>query len=194
MPFHFERLEIPEIILIEPKIFKDTRGFFMETYKYSDFVSVDVKAHFVQDNYSRSSRGVLRGLHYQKEPDAQGKLVQCLQGKIFDVAADIRKGSPTFGRWVSAELSQENGRMLYVPPGFAHGFLVLSESADVIYKCTREYSPENDRGVIWNDPDLNIEWPLKNPFLSEKDGGHPLLKDIDNNFEYAPESSCKRKN
>lgn len=166
----------------------------METYKYSDFVGVDIKAHFVQDNYSRSSVGVLRGLHYQKEPDAQGKLVQCLQGKIFDVAADIRKGSPTFGRWVSAELSRENGRMLYVPPGFAHGFLVLSESADVIYKCTHEYSPENDRGVIWNDPDLNIEWPLKNPFLSEKDGRHPFLKEIDNNFEYAPESPRKREN
>ena len=184
MPFHFERLEIPEIILIGPKIFNDARGSFMETYKYSDFVRMGIKAHFVQDNYSRSSTGVLRGLHYQKAPYAQGKLVQCLQGKIFDVAVDIRKGSPTFGRWVNAELSRENGFMLYVPPGFAHGFLVLSEYADVIYKCTQEYSQENDRGVIWNDPDLNIRWPSKNPFLSEKDGRHPMLKNADNNFEY----------
>jgi dTDP-4-dehydrorhamnose 3,5-epimerase len=184
MPFHFERLGIPEIILVEPEIFKDTRGFFMETYKYSDFVRADIEAHFVQDNFSRSSLGVLRGLHYQKDPEAQGKLIQCLQGKIFDVAVDIRKGSPTFGRWVSAELSGETGRVLYVPPGFAHGFLVLSDTADVMYKCTRQYSPENDRGVIWNDPDVNIRWPLKNPSLSGKDSRHPLLKDADNNFEY----------
>jgi dTDP-4-dehydrorhamnose 3,5-epimerase len=184
MPFHFERLEIPEIILVEPEIFKDTRGFFMETYKYSDFERADIEAYFVQDNFSRSSQGILRGLHYQKDPEAHGKLIQCLQGKIFDAAVDIRKGSPTFGRWVSAELSRETGRMLYVPPGFAHGFLVLSDTADVMYKCTREYSPENDRGVIWNDPDVGIRWPLKNPSLSGKDSRHPLLKDADNNFEY----------
>jgi len=184
MPFHFKHLEIPEIILIEPEIFGDARGFFMETYKHSDFVQGGINEHFVQDNYSRSAKGVLRGLHYQKNPNAQGKLVQCLRGKIFDVAVDLRKNSPTFGRWVSADLSEKNGFMLYVPPGFAHGFIVLSASADVMYKCTREYSPKNDRGIIWNDPDLSIRWPMKDPVLSEKDEKHPLLKDADNNFEY----------
>jgi dTDP-4-dehydrorhamnose 3,5-epimerase len=184
MPFHFKRLGIPEIILIEPKTFKDPRGFFMETFKYSDFARADINENFVQDNYSRSSQGVLRGLHYQKNPNAQGKLVQCLRGEIFDVAVDIRKGSPTFGHWVSVELSEENNLILYVPPAFAHGFVVVSESADVIYKCTREYSPQDDRGIIWNDPDINIQWPVKDPVLSEKDCRHPLLRDADNNFEY----------
>jgi dTDP-4-dehydrorhamnose 3,5-epimerase len=127
---------------------------------------------------------VLRGLHYQKDPRAQGKLVQCLRGRIFDVAVDLRKSSPTFSRWVSTELSEDNGLMLYVPPGFAHGFVSLSESADVMYKCTREYSPADDRGVIWNDPDLNILWPVSDPVLSAKDRKHPLLRDADNNFEY----------
>lgn len=156
----------------------------METFKYSDFALMGMKEYFVQDNYSRSSHGVLRGLHYQKNPYSQGKLVQCLNGKIFDVAVDIRKGSPIYGNWVSVELSGENNYMLYIPPAFAHGFIVLSESADVIYKCTREYSREDDRGIIWNDPDINIQWPVKDPVLSEKDSKHPPLKDADNNFEY----------
>jgi dTDP-4-dehydrorhamnose 3,5-epimerase len=184
MPFTFTELSIPGVILIEPRMYRDARGFFMETYKYSDFARTGIKEHFVQDNYSRSSMGVLRGLHYQKSPNAQGKLVQCTKGKIFDVAVDIRRGSPTFRRWVSAELSDENNLMLYVPPAFAHGFLVLSGLADVLYKCTREYEPQDDRGIIWNDPDLDIEWPVKDPFLSEKDARHPLLRDADNNFEY----------
>jgi dTDP-4-dehydrorhamnose 3,5-epimerase len=184
MPFHFRHLEIPEILLIEPKVFRDARGVFMETYKCSDFIQHGIRENFLQDNYSRSSGGVLRGLHYQKDPYAQGKLIQCLRGRIFDVAVDMRKNSPTFGRWVSAELSEENGFMLYVPPGFAHGFIVLGESADVLYKCTREYSPENDRGIIWNDPEVNILWPVKDPVLSEKDKKHPFLRDADNNFEY----------
>jgi len=184
MPFTFRELSIPGVILIEPRMYRDARGFFMETYKYSDFARTGIKEHFVQDNYSRSSMGVLRGLHYQKNPNAQGKLVQCTKGKIFDVAVDIRRGSPTFNRWVSAELSEENNLMLYVPPAFAHGFIVLSESADVLYKCTREYEPQDDRGIIWNDPDLGILWPVKDPVLSEKDGRHPLLKDADNNFKY----------
>ncbi len=192
MPFTFKHLAIPEIILIEPKIFKDERGFFMETFKYSDFAMMGMKEYFVQDNYSRSLYGVLRGLHYQKNPCAQGKLVQCINGKIFDVAVDIRKGSPTYGSCVSVELSGENNHMLYVPPGFAHGFVVLSESADVIYKCTREYSPEDDRGIIWNDPYINIQWPVKDPVLSEKDSKHPLLKDADNNFEYPSISPLAR--
>jgi len=184
MPFKFRRLKISEVILIEPEIFKDGRGFFIETYKYSDFAQVGIKEHFVQDNYSRSIRGVLRGLHFQKNPHAQGKIVQCIKGKIFDVAVDMRKGSPTFGHWVSVELSEHNNLMLYVPPAFAHGFIVLSEEADIIYKCTREYAPEDDRGIVWNDPAINIQWPIKDPILSEKDKRHPALKDSDSNFTY----------
>jgi dTDP-4-dehydrorhamnose 3,5-epimerase len=184
MPFIFQRLDIPEIILIEPRRFEDTRGFFMETYKYSDFLRNGIQEHFVQDNYSRSVRDVLRGLHYQRNPHAQGKLIQCIKGKNFDVAVDIRKGSPTFMQWISTELSEENNRMFYVPPGFAHGFIVVSDIADVIYKCTKEYSPEDDRGIIWNDPDIQIRWPIQEPVLSEKDSRHPLLRDADNNFEY----------
>jgi dTDP-4-dehydrorhamnose 3,5-epimerase len=184
MPFKFKRLAISEVILIEPKVFPDERGFFAEIYKYSEFAMMGIKEYFVQDNYSKSSKAVLRGLHFQKNPHAQGKLVQCIKGKIFDVAVDIRKDSPTFGQWVSVEMSEENNLMLYVPSGFAHGFVVLSRAADVIYKCTREYSPEDDRGIIWNDPDLDIHWPVKNPVLSEKDKNHPALKDADNNFEY----------
>jgi dTDP-4-dehydrorhamnose 3,5-epimerase len=184
MPFNFKRLAIPEVILIEPKVFSDKRGFFAEIYKYSDFTGMGIKEYFVQDNYSKSSRGVLRGLHFQKNPHAQGKLVQCIKGKIFDVAVDIRKGSPTFRQWVSVELSEENNLILYVPSAFAHGFVVLSEVANVIYKCTREYSPEDDCGIVWNDPDLGIHWPVKDPILSEKDKSHPLLRDADNNFEY----------
>ena len=187
MPFRFTRLEIPEILLIEPKIFRDDRGFFAETYKYSDFAEAGIRGNFIQDNYSYSVRGVLRGLHYQKNPHAQGKLVHCMEGRIFDVAVDIRKGSRTFGRWVCAELSGEDNLMLYVPPAFAHGFVVLSESARVIYKCSEEYSPEDDRGIIWNDPDIGIRWPVKNPVLSVKDMKHPLLKDADNNFKYESE-------
>jgi len=184
MPFTFKRLAISEVILIEPKVFPDERGSFMETYKYSDFAKIGIKEYFVQDNYSKSLKGILRGLHFQKNPNAQGKLVLCLKGKIFDVVVDIRKGSHTFGKWVGAELSEENNLVLYVPSGFAHGFVVLSEAADVMYKCTREYSPEDDRGIIWNDPDINIYWPVKDPVLSEKDKKHPALKDADTNFEY----------
>jgi len=184
MPFIFQPFDIPEIILIEPRRFADTRGFFMETYKYSDFLRNGIREHFVQDNYSRSVRGVLRGLHYQRNPHAQGKLVQCIRGKIFDVAVDIRKGSPRFMQWISTELSEENNCMFYVPPGFAHGFVVVSDIADVIYKCTKEYSPEDDRGIIWNDPDIQIRWPIQEPVLSEKDSRHPLLRDADNNFAF----------
>jgi dTDP-4-dehydrorhamnose 3,5-epimerase len=184
MPFLFKNLTITDIILIEPKKFPDDRGFFMETYKYSEFSQKGIREYFVQDNCSRSLRGVLRGLHYQRNPYAQGKLVQCLKGRIFDVAVDMRKGSPTFGNWVSVELSEENNLMLYVPPAFAHGFIVLSEAADVLYKCTKEYAPDSDRGIIWNDPDIHIQWPVKEPILSDKDKRHPFLKDADNNFKY----------
>jgi dTDP-4-dehydrorhamnose 3,5-epimerase len=184
MPFIFKRLSIPEIILIKPKIFLDQRGYFIEFYKHSDFENFGIIQNFVQDNFSRSKKNVIRGLHYQKEPFSQGKLVQCLKGKIFDVAVDIRMGSPTFCKWVGIELSEKNRYMLYIPPGFAHGFAVISNYADVIYKCTREYSPKNDRGIVWNDPDININWPITNPIVSEKDSSLPLLKNADINFYY----------
>lgn len=182
MPFEFEQLEIPGLILVRPRVFGDDRGFFFELYKNTDFIRGGITGHLVQDNYSRSMQGVLRGLHYQKAPKAQGKLVMCMQGSIFDVAADIRKDSPSYGKWMGVELTAENRFMLYVPPGFAHGFQVLSTSADVMYKCTEEYSPAEDRGIIWNDPDINIAWPLSNPILSDKDRIHPHLRDADNNF------------
>ena len=182
MPFDFSRLAIPDLILIVPQIFEDTRGFFLEIYKHMDFAAAGIQEHFVQDNYSRSTRGSLRGLHYQKKPKAQGKLVSCLRGTIFDVAVDIRKGSPHYGKWAGVELSEENRQMLYVPPGFAHGFQIVSKSADVIYKCTQEYSPTDDRGIIWNDPDIHISWPVKDPILSSKDKTHSILMNADNNF------------
>lgn len=182
MPFKFERLFIPEIILVKPKLFSDARGFFLEFYKRSDFLSRGINTEFVQDNHSGSVKGVIRGLHYQKRPKVQGKLVRCVKGKIFDVAVDIRKGSPTFGKWVGVELSEENRHMLWIPEGFAHGFLVLSDYAEVIYKISgAEYSPEHDAGIIWNDPDIGIEWPLgdiESPILSEKDSKLPRLKDL----------------
>ncbi len=182
MPFEFEKLEIPDLVFIKPRIFGDDRGFFLELYKHSDFVRGGILDHLVQDNYSKSTKGVLRGLHYQKVPNAQGKLVTCIRGAIFDVAVDIRKGSSQYGKWVGIMLTEENKHMLYVPPGFAHGFQVLSDTAEVLYKCTNEYSPADDRGIIWSDQDLNINWPLGNPILSAKDAVHPRLRDADNNF------------
>ena len=182
MPFKFSRLEIIDVILIEPFSFIDDRGVFMELYKHSDFMQAGIKEYFLQDNYSRSAKNVLRGLHYQKHPGAQGKLVCCMKGRIFDAAIDIRNGSSTYGHWVGAELSENNNFMFYVPPAFAHGFVVLSEMAEVLYKCTEEYQPENERGIVWNDPDIDINWPVDNPILSEKDRKLPMLKDADKNF------------
>ncbi len=184
MPFTFKRLEIPDVILIQPKVFGDERGFFMETYKASEFKKNGIDYDFVQDNHSRSQKGVLRGLHYQLKPMEQGKLVRCVKGRIWDVAVDIRKGSPWYGKWVAVELSEENKLMLWVPPGFAHGFVALEDGTEVIYKVTKEYAPELDRGIIWNDPDLAIDWPIENPVLSEKDGNLPKFKDAENNFVY----------
>jgi dTDP-4-dehydrorhamnose 3,5-epimerase len=180
--FEFIPLELPGLVLITVKAYPDERGFFVELYKESDFLNAGIRESFVQDNFSRSSRGVLRGLHYQNEPAAQGKLVRCVRGSIHDVAVDIRKGSPTFGAWYGVELSETNHRMLFIPTGFAHGFVVLSEQAEILYKCTREYSPINDRGIIWNDPDIAIHWPVRQPVLSAKDAVHPLLRDADNSF------------
>lgn len=185
MPFEFDQLEIPGPVLIRPRIFDDGRGFFLELYKHSDFANAGITPHLVQDNLSKSSQGVLRGLHYQKAPRAQGKMVICVKGRIFDVAVDIRKGSPHYGKWVGVDLTEENRHMLYVPPGFAHGFQVLSAAAEVLYKCTEEYSPPNERGIIWNDPDIAIAWPLLQPVLSAKDKINPPLRDADNNFEYS---------
>ncbi|QJA05890.1 dTDP-4-dehydrorhamnose 3,5-epimerase [Thermosulfurimonas marina] len=187
MPFEFKPLEIPDVILVKPKVFGDERGFFMETYKASEFKANRIPYDFVQDNHSRSQRGVLRGLHYQLRPMEQGKLVRCMRGRIWDVAVDIRKGSPWYGKWVAVELSEENKLMLWVPPGFAHGFVALEDGTEVIYKVTKEYAPELDRGIIWNDPDLGIEWPIEDPILSEKDRKQPRLRDAENNFVYGGE-------
>jgi dTDP-4-dehydrorhamnose 3,5-epimerase len=184
MPFQFRPLAIPEVILIKPQLFGDARGFFMETYQYESFAANGIGMRFVQDNHSRSAKGVLRGLHYQKDPFAQGKLLKVVIGEIFDVAVDIRRGSPTFGQWVGEILSSENGRLLYVPPGFAHGFCVLSETADLIYKTTNYYKPESDRGIIWNDPQIGIAWPISEPLLSAKDIKLPSLAEADYNFSY----------
>lgn len=184
MPFEFQRLEIPEVVLIEARAFGDARGYFMETYKRTEFEANGIPWAFVQDNLSHSTRGVLRGLHYQKDPWAQGKLVSVVRGEIFDVAVDIRKGSATYGRWVARTLSDQNHLLIYVPAGFAHGFVTLSEEAEVAYKATSEYAPEADRGILWSDPALGISWPLRDPILSPKDAALPLLAEADNNFVY----------
>ncbi|MDE1844367.1 MAG: dTDP-4-dehydrorhamnose 3,5-epimerase [Thaumarchaeota archaeon] len=184
MPFQFKRLEIPEIILVDAQAFSDERGFFMESFKESVFSANGINTKFVQDNYSHSIKGVLRGLHYQKDPKAQAKLVIVARGEIFDVAVDIRKNSPTYGRWVGEILSDKNHQLLYIPEGFAHGFCVLSDTADVLYKINSEYSPEHERGILWNDQDISIKWPTEKPVMIKKDLELPTLKNADNNFVY----------
>jgi dTDP-4-dehydrorhamnose 3,5-epimerase len=184
MPFTFKKLNIPEIILVDAQSFSDNRGFFLESFKESSFVSNGIKTKFVQDNFSHSIHGVLRGLHYQKNPKAQSKLVTALRGEIFDVAVDMRQNSPTFGKWVGEILSEKNHKLLYIPEGFAHGFCVISETADVLYKVNNEYSPENERGIIWNDPQINITWPIDKPILHEKDSVLPELRNADNDFVF----------
>ncbi len=169
-------LELPGLLLLEPKVFGDDRGFFMELYHAARYAELGIPGPFVQDNYSRSARGTLRGLHFQ-QPQAQGKLVQVLAGTVYDVAVDVRRGSPTFGKWAVVELSAENRRQLWIPPGFAHGFCVLSDSADFHYKCTTLYAPEAERCIAWDDPDLAIPWPVREPLLSGKDAKAPRLKD-----------------
>jgi dTDP-4-dehydrorhamnose 3,5-epimerase len=173
MPFHISPTDLPDVILIEPKVFEDPRGFFMEAFKSSDFRALGLPHEFVQDNHSRSVKGVLRGLHYQLPPYAQGKLVRCFSGEIFDVAVDIRRSSATFLKWVGYRLSAENKRMLYIPPGFAHGFYTFSESAEVYYKTTTEYAAGKEQGIIWNDPQIGIKWPAEDVRLSEKDANLP---------------------
>ncbi|MFC2027585.1 dTDP-4-dehydrorhamnose 3,5-epimerase [Chloroflexota bacterium] len=176
MPFEFHKLEIDGLILIEPQVFIDGRGFFLETYRMADFTKAGIERLFVQDNHSRSVKGTLRGLHYQKPPFEQGKLVRALRGKVFDVVVDIRKSSPTFGKSLGVTLSDKNKKMIYIPEGFAHGFLVLSDTADLLYKTTNVYSPESEAGIIWNDPDLNITWPIEDPIMADKDTKWPTLK------------------
>lgn len=160
--------DIPDVKLVEPKVFGDHRGFFMESYNADRYREAGINATFVQDNISKSSKGVLRGLHLQN-PKSQGKLVSVLEGEVFDVAVDVRAGSPTFGKWVGYLLNDENRRQLWVPRGFAHGFVVTSETATFTYKCDELYAPENEMSVLWNDPDIGIQWPLENPTLSDKD-------------------------
>jgi dTDP-4-dehydrorhamnose 3,5-epimerase len=184
MPFEFQRLDIPDLILVKPQVFRDERGFFLETYKQSDFSAHGIPEDFVQDNHSRSTRGVLRGLHFQNPPQAQGKLVRVTQGRVFDVAVDIRRGSPTYKQWISVILSEEDAEMFYIPPGFAHGFCVLSDVADFVYKVTAEYAPELDAGIRWNDPQIGVEWPVAEPIVSSKDAGLPLLAEAEIGFEY----------
>jgi dTDP-4-dehydrorhamnose 3,5-epimerase len=168
----------PEVLLIEPEVFRDERGFFMETFHAEKFRQHGLPVAFVQDNHSRSTCGVLRGLHYQLE-HPQGKLVRAATGEIFDVAVDIRKGSPHFGKWAAAVLSGENCHQLYIPPGFAHGFCVLSEQADFLYKCTDLYAPGDEYGIAWDDPDIGIDWPELDYILSDKDLRNPVLHDSD---------------
>jgi dTDP-4-dehydrorhamnose 3,5-epimerase len=173
--------EIPEVIRIEPEVYSDERGFFMETYQSARFAVAGIDYDFVQDNHSGSKRGILRGLHYQiRQP--QGKLVRIANGEVFDVAVDLRRSSPNFGKWVGSCLSTENKYQLWIPPGFAHGFYVLSDWAELVYKTTDYYSPQWDRTLLWDDPDLNIDWPVQpgtTPILSKKDAGGTRLKDAD---------------
>ena len=169
--------ELPEVILVEPDVYRDDRGFFLETYQTRRYRDGGIPDVFVQDNHSRSTRGALRGLHAQF-PRAQGKLVRAVEGEIFDVAVDARKGSPRYGKWVGATLSDENFNQLWVPPGFLHGFCVLSDVAQVEYKCTEFYHGEDDLSVAWNDPEIAIAWPIADPMLSKKDGKAPSLGDV----------------
>ena len=178
MTLKFTEKSLPGVVLIEPKVFEDDRGFFMETFHSGKYNEIGISGPFVQDNHSHSRKGTLRGLHYQlKNP--QGKLVSAVKGEILDVAVDIRRGSPGFGRWTGNLLSGKNKRQLYIPEGFAHGFCVLSETADVIYKCTDLYTPGDEYGVFWADETIDIVWPMENPILSEKDLKNPTLADIE---------------
>jgi len=184
MPFQFEKTRIDDVVLIEPRIFPDDRGFFLEVYKSLDFKESKMKKDIAQVNHSKSQKGVLRGLHFQNPPMAQGKLVSVIAGEIFDVAVDIRKGSPTYKEWVGVHLNDQDKKMLYIPEGFAHGFYVVSDIAEVIYYCTEVYSKEHEEGILWNDPEINIQWPVSDPALSEKDIANQLLTDVENKFHY----------
>jgi len=177
----FAACELPEVVLIDPAVYRDERGFFMESWNAGDFVAAGIDASFVQDNHSRSRRGVLRGLHYQLGRP-QGKLVRVTSGRVYDVVVDLRRSSPRFGSWMGVELSSANNRMLWVPPGFAHGFLCLEDKTDFLYKCTDYYAPDQERTLSWSDPSIGIEWPLSGigtPILSAKDGNGLVLAEAD---------------
>lgn len=179
MPFEFERQKINDVILVKPKVFGDNRGFFMESYKKSDFFENGIAVEFNQDNHSKSTKGVLRGLHYQAKPHGQAKLVRCSKGRIYDVAVDIRPNSETFGQYVKVELSEDNKQMLFIPEGFAHGFVALTDEVELLYKASGEYNQQADRGILWNDKDINIDWGIDFvPILSDKDKYQPELSKI----------------
>lgn len=180
MPFDFEPQKISDVILIKPKSFQDKRGFFLESYKKSDFLKNGINMEFVQDNHSKSFAKVLRGLHYQKEPYSQAKLVRCIKGRVYDIAVDIRPCSSTFKQYVKVELSEDNKNMLFIPQGFAHGFVTLSDEAELLYKTSQEYNPNADQGIFWADEDIQIDWGIDfEPILSDKDKLLPHLKEIE---------------
>ncbi len=172
-----EETDLPGVLILEPKVFLDDRGYFLETWNSTRYEQVGISGPFVQDNISFSKKGILRGLHFQY-PQSQGKLIQVLSGEVLDVVVDIRVGSPTYGQWIGEVLSESNHRQMYVPPGLAHGYCVTSETALFLYKCTDFYNPATEHGIIWNDPDIGIEWPVAQPVLSVKDAVYPRLKDL----------------
>lgn len=178
----FAATSIKDLFVIEPMVFEDERGFFLESYNKKEFADNGIDVEFVQDNHSRSSKDILRGLHFQKPPFAQDKLVRVTKGEVLDVAVDIRRDSPTFGKWAKVLLSEQNKKMFFVPKGFAHGFLVLSETADFLYKVTNYYNKDSEGGIIWNDPDLKIDWGIDEPILSEKDLILPRFQNLENIF------------
>ena len=181
MPFKFKETPIKDLIIIEPRVFPDDRGFFMETYKSSDFAKAGINESFLQDNHSFSSKGVLRGLHFQSAPHSQGKLVRVVKGAAWDVGVDLRPNSATYKQWYGLELNEKNNKMFYIPQGFAHGFLTLTDNTHFLYKCTTEYAPASDGGIRWNDPDIAVDWPLEpgvSSDVSEKDAVLPYLKDV----------------
>ena len=177
MPMNHIETKLPGVIVLEPDVFQDDRGFFLETWNRKRYEEAGIRVPFVQDNISFSQKGILRGLHFQ-HPQSQGKLVQVLSGEVMDIAVDIRVGSSTFGQWIGEILSGESHRQMYIPPGFAHGYCVTSETAFFSYKCTDFYNPATERGIVWNDPDLNIDWPVESPLLSPKDAGFSRLKEL----------------
>ena len=181
MSITVQKTSLPGVVVIEPRVFTDKRGFFLETFHNKRYAEHGIKKAFVQDNHSHSSRGILRGLHYQLN-QPQGKLIYVVKGEIFDVAVDIRRGSPTFGKWFGGILSSYNKKQIYIPEGFAHGFYVLSDTADVIYKCTDFYNPDDEFGILWSDPTIGIAWPVASPILSSKDSQYPKLNEIAEDF------------
>lgn len=176
MPFKFTPLQIPGVVLVEPRVFPDSRGYFLETYKRSEFVAAGIDVSFVQENHSYTTKGVVRGLHFQRPPRSQGKLVRVVEGSVIDVVVDLKADSPTRGKWLSVPLSAENRHQLYLPPWCAHGFYVTSDIAQLIYKVTDEYSPSHEGGIAWDDPDLSIDWPTSSPMLSDRDQAWPGLE------------------